>query len=1531
MSLGPPHPHQRPAVSPGLAGPMGSMNLGPPIPSSNGLTNGLHPPKVGTSQAGEVGSPLQNVLGPKGPGQGFSPSTPHFGTPMPFSSGGPSPRQPPPVSSPFPSSLSSPMQIGPPSMGSGKPLMPPPVGASTLIQAQGNGGRSTPGSMLPPPLPPSISTHGPSPTSIQTNKQSGAPLDANPSSSAAFDASMSNASLSGIASQSPMGGMYGIGRSTPMSSSGDMPPKSSTGGPPLMSSSGGFDSMSPHPMQPSAGITLTSTSSGPPPMPSSSGMPPASTTGGPPPMPSFNGMSTSGGPSNILSSNGIPPASSASGPPLMSSPDGMSLMSSKGSPMPGLGEKIQTSMTSELLPTPVTSAPVESFSGMSSMSVPGGASLKSSLTNHSSMGMPPMSRQGVSSSMGMPPISTQGASSSMGMPPMSTHGLSSPMGMPPMSTHGLSSPMGMPPMSTQAVSSPMGMMPAKSPLGGPSSIGARPTTTPGGFPPMPTSEAPAISTPGGFPPMSTPGGFPPMSSPGGPLMGMPPMSTPGGFPPTSTSSRTQIGVSPILNPGGSSIGMQPMPTPGASPMGMPPMSTPGAHPMGMTSISTPGAPPMGMTPMQTPCGPPMGMPSMQTPGAPPMGMPPMQTPGAPSMGMPPMQTPGAPPMGMPPMLTPGTSHMGMPPMLTPGASPMGMPPMSTPGAPPMSTPGGFPPRSGTLPPPPGPGMSNSHGGLRPGGYPNIQQPVSNAGGMQPPMMGAQPGYPSQSQFGGAPSSGKRGLDPDNMPSPIAVMEDDSKNNSGFFDTREKGLVPPLVTTKFVVRDCGNASPRYVRSTMYHIPATPDLMKQCGVPFGLVITPLALTNEGESEPAVTDFGPGGPVRCVRCKAYMCPFMQFVDGGRRFQCIFCKATSDVPQEYFQHLDHNGMRLDHYQRPELCMGTYEVMATKEYCRESVEPLTPGIIFAIDVSYPMIKEGIVNLVCQNMKELLKTLPTDIHCDKDKMKVGFMAYDNKINFYNIKGVLTQPQQMTVSDVNDMFVPLVDGFMVDIKDAESVINSLMEQIPVLFGETRETETMLGPVIQAGKEAFKAAKCSGKLVVFHHNLPICDAPGKLINRDDRKLLNTEKEKAVLSPQSRFYNELGQECVSVGCSVDLFLFNNAYIDVATLSQICRLTGGQLYKYTYFQSELDGERFLSDLRHNIKRSVVFDAIMRVRTSTGVRPVDFFGSFYMANSTDTELASINSDMSVACEIKHDDKLTDEDGVYIQIALLFTSCSGQRRLRIINLSLNTGTNLADMYRSCDLDTIINFTAKQSISRLMESNPKTVKELLINNCAQILACYRKNCASNSSVGQLILPECMKLLPLYTNCLIKSDALVGGQDVGCDERAFLMSIVCSMDVKSSVSFFYPSLIPIHDVDPTESHIPKIIRCSYEKIREDGVYLLENGLHIFMYIGLGTDSSWVKDIFGVESASQIDVEKVRFDQVRDNPRYKRVSGIIRDLRMRRSRYMRLFFVRPKDKLDILFKHFLCEDRTGHDGNFSYVDFLCFMHKEIRALLG
>lgn len=44
---------------------------------------------------------------------------------------------------------------------------------------------------------------------------------------------------------------------------------------------------------------------------------------------------------------------------------------------------------------------------------------------------------------------------------------------------------------------------------------------------------------------------------------------------------------------------------------------------------------------------------------------------------------------------------------------------------------------------------------------------------------------------------------------------------------------------------------------------------------------------------------------------------------------------------------------------------------------------------------------------------------------------------------------------------------------------------------------------------QAADCAGKLFVFHTSLPITEAPGKLKNREDKKLTGTDKEKVNMS--------------------------------------------------------------------------------------------------------------------------------------------------------------------------------------------------------------------------------------------------------------------------------------------------------------------------------------------------------------------------------------------------------------------------------------
>ncbi|XP_033150703.1 protein transport protein Sec24C, partial [Drosophila busckii] len=796
-----------------------------------------------------------------------------------------------------------------------------------------------------------------------------------------------------------------------------------------------------------------------------------------------------------------------------------------------------------------------------------------------------------------------------------------------------------------------------------------------------------------------------------------PQSVPSGMNQMTLNSASLAGLPHMPPPLKNAAGQPPQPQPAAPA----PVSAPNAFgrpPAAAPAFGQPGMPPQSQV---------QPMPSAY--GAPPL------TSAAPAgqPQMPPQPTPAAAPnaFGRPPAPSQAFGQPGMPPQLQPQQS-FGAPPPAAggfPGQPPMPQQQSFgapPPAAGGFPgQPPMPQMQPQSFGAPPpaaGGFPG-QPPMPQPGGYPayPQQQQQQPGYPPQpGSYPGQPGPGRPGfnqppmpggyqqapqprrLDPDQMPNPIQVITENQQTAGGVFMTNQPGLLPPLVTTKFVVHDQGNCSPRYMRSSLYCVPNTGDLLKTTALPLTLNISPLARLEEGEMEPPIVNFGDMGPIRCNRCKAYMSPNMQFVDAGRRFQCMMCKVTTEVHPDYYQHLDHTGQRVDKHERPELLLGSYEFLATKDYCRNNTPPEVPAFIFILDVSYNTIKSGLVHLLCSQIKHILKHLPLDQGQQKSQVRVGFITYNSTVHFYNIKSSLAQPQMMVVGDVQEMFMPLLDGFLCHPEESAAVIDALMEEIPRMFVDTKETETILYPAIQAGLEALKASNASGKLLVFSSTLPIAEAPGKLKNRDDRKLLGGDKEKTVLTPQTTAYNQLGQECVQQGCSVDLFVFNNAYIDIATIGQVPRLTGGEVYKYTYFQAELDGKRLIEDIIKNVSRPIAFDAVMRVRTSAGMRPTDFYGHFFMSNTTDVELASIDSSKSVSIEIKHDDKLAPEENVYIQVALLYTSCSGQRRLRILNLALRVTVTIADVFKSCDLDAMMLFFAKQACFKLMEHTPKQV-------------------------------------------------------------------------------------------------------------------------------------------------------------------------------------------------------------------------------------
>ena len=122
--------------------------------------------------------------------------------------------------------------------------------------------------------------------------------------------------------------------------------------------------------------------------------------------------------------------------------------------------------------------------------------------------------------------------------------------------------------------------------------------------------------------------------------------------------------------------------------------------------------------------------------------------------------------------------------------------------------------------------------------------------------------------------------------------------------------------------------------------------------------------------------------------------------------------------------------------------------------------------------------------------------------------------FIKVYDIPTSPPQVQ-PDMSEVFVPVVDGFLVTLEEAQVHLETLMNLIPALHGAEKKADSILIPAIQAGCAALKAAQRPGKVIMFHSGLPTAPGPGQLKNREDKKLLNTEKVMFILYDNEMLY--------------------------------------------------------------------------------------------------------------------------------------------------------------------------------------------------------------------------------------------------------------------------------------------------------------------------------------------------------------------------------------------------------------------------------
>ncbi|XP_065212440.1 protein transport protein Sec24A [Planococcus citri] len=793
------------------------------------------------------------------------------------------------------------------------------------------------------------------------------------------------------------------------------------------------------------------------------------------------------------------------------------------------------------------------------------------------------------------------------------------------------------------------------------------------------------------------------------------------------------------------------------------------------------------------------------------------------------------------------------------------------------------------------------------GYPPPQAPAQNYG--QYPQV--PPQYNNQ-----YPPSGDQLIDPmARQFNNLSVTKQGFQNLRGIDSCdllrmrdilpKQKIQAPSIYLPPEVASDC-NCNPDVFRCTLTKIPETKNLLDKSRLPLGILLHPFRdLTHLSVIQCSTI-------VRCRSCRTYINPFVYFID-NRHWKCNLCFRANDLPDD-FRYNPVTKMNDDPLRRPEVKNATIEFIASSEYM---VRPPQPAMyLFILDVSRIATQTGYLSTVCEVLCANLSKLPGDT-----RTSVGFITVDSAVHFYDLGEMLNQPHELIVTDVDDIFIPSPENLIVNLHEQFELIKDLLEQIPEKFKESYDTNCALGAALQAAYKLM--APTGGRVTVFVSCLPN-HGPGALKPREDPSQRGSNKS-SNLNPATDFYKKLALDCNSQHVAVDLFVVNAQFVDLATISGISQVSGGCMYHFPLFNNKnnKDVEKLVKNFERYLSRKIGFEAVMRMRCTKGLSIHSFHGNFFVRTTDLLALPNINPDAGFGMQVSIDESLSDLQTVCFQAALLYTSSKGERRIRVHTLCLPVANNLHDVLLSADQQCIAGLLAKMAVDRSLQSSVTDAREAFVNAVCDILSTY-KMVISSGQPGSLFAPNNLTIFPLYVLGLMKSIAFRLSQNTRTDDRVYAMYQMKCAPLDRLVQIIHPDLYllvnlseqPQQEIDGKVVPMPSVLQLSAERVDSTGVYLLDDGDSLVIFIGHNVPPLMCQNLFGYSNFAVIpdDLDNLPTIESTEN---KLANAFINYLQAKKPNEVVVHVIKDTNTMRTKFFERLVEDKT--EFGISYYEFL------------
>ncbi|EFC44820.1 predicted protein [Naegleria gruberi] len=611
-----------------------------------------------------------------------------------------------------------------------------------------------------------------------------------------------------------------------------------------------------------------------------------------------------------------------------------------------------------------------------------------------------------------------------------------------------------------------------------------------------------------------------------------------------------------------------------------------------------------------------------------------------------------------------------------------------------------------------------------------------------------------------------------------------------------------------------------------VPQSLELLNRYGLPFGCVLNPFY-------QKEVPTIGGNFIVRCNNCRTYINPFVQFIEYGNKWQCNVCKNINEVPKRYYSPTDNNGVRQDFFERPELVNGVYEYLAPQEYMSRPPQP--PAYLFLIDTSFHSINGGLFQSAVKAIKNCLKELKEK----SPRTMVGILCFDTKIHFFNLRPTLSNPQQLVVGELNESLLPLPNDLLVNLEESYHLVEILLDKLELMFKGSTNAECCLGSALNAAGRLI--GRFGGKVSIFLSQLPTI-GPNKLTNRENLNDYGNEKAEAkLLQPADQSYRDFALLFNKDQICIDLYCYSipesrNSFLDISTISNLSKFTGGWCKLYEY--PDQLSHQLASDLKQNIIEEITgFESVMRIRVSSGMKIVNFFGNFFIRGHDLMALPNISGTQTFGFQMVHTGAMLSTPNVSVQVAVLYTSDQGQRKIRVCNLLLPITTSLSVLYNSTQTTCLTNLMGKILAADLPKEGITNSKNILIDKWLKGAVAGYKTVANVGSMG-IVMPTALQYLPLFICGLSKSAMLIGGKEVRADGRSAASLFFSSCSIQQSTLMVHPLMINVSQLLAEESaeqenDKPKVLKLeplSRKLINpDDGVYLLCDGVAIYIWLG------------------------------------------------------------------------------------------------------